>query len=236
MIKWPNFATFSIDLYSADINDYEIALLQNYMTSEEWINLKNITHRPTFSQKALSRSLLRYLLQYRYGIEGENIVFEHNERGKPLLKNHPNLNFNNSHSHHKVLVGITEKDLIGVDIEWIQPMLDEEEVAKRMFSSIEFIQYQKYRQENKKSFFLFWTAKEAIIKALGKGLWEVDQVPSIGVEDGTFFLYSGDKVLTDWTLYFPNIDEKYVACVVVNCPKWTKNIYHINLKSFSCTK
>lgn len=219
-----------IDLYHVSTTQWKILSLKNYLTSLEWDQLSTITHRQTFRQKVVSRALLRYLLQKEYGLNRESLVFDQNDRGKPLLKSHPDLCFNNSHSHDKILIGVTKDDMIGVDIEFIQSLPDEEEVAKRFFSPREFIQYKAYKLDNEKAFFMFWTAKEAVIKAFGKALWEADQVPEVGIEKNIFSLYSASTILSNWTIDFPNIDERYVACVAVNCPKYSKKVYLWNFQ------
>ena len=83
---------------------------------------------------------------------------------------------------------------------------------------------------------MFWTAKEAIIKALGKRMWEAELVPEIGIENGLFFLYSGSTLLKDWTLELLNFRENYIACVAVNCPKLTKKIHLCEISATEIAK
>lgn len=197
------------DIYYTFVDEWDIESLQEQLPAEEINPLRSIVHQPTFNQKIVNRALLRYLLKQVYAIPEEYLSFEYNDRGKPFLKNNL-LHFNTSHSHNMVLIGISTSAPIGVDIEYIKNLHDEEGIAQTFFSIDEFASYRKLRNEDPLAFYKFWTAKEALIKALGKGLWEASLVPELIWHEGNLLL----KENNDWSISLINPIPHYCAGIV----------------------
>ena len=60
---------------------------------------------------------------------------------------------------------------IGVDVEYLQPVPDAEQLARRFFSSSEYASLRRLPgSQQLEAFFNCWTRKEAYLKALGDGL------------------------------------------------------------------
>jgi 4'-phosphopantetheinyl transferase len=120
----------------------------------------------------IARSVLRQILQLYTGRSAQDIVFLHGERGKPYLQDNPlDLQFNVSHSHDMAVYAFTTQAEIGVDIEKIESHFSDG-VAERFFSKDEcgrLFELQKDLQTA--AFYHLWAGKEAIIKALGEGLF-----------------------------------------------------------------
>ena len=107
-------------------------------------------------------------------IDPKQINFEYTAHGKPKLADSINsmeIEFNVSHSEKLIVYAITCQDPIGVDIEYIQPLLNVEKIAKRFFSTQEFKKL-KYLNNSEKNleFLKLWTGKEAYLKATGEGI------------------------------------------------------------------
>ena len=69
------------------------------------------------------------------------------------------------------LYGIARKKAIGVDLERIRTNLSFEKIAQRQFSEPELQSFQQSPDNMKiQTFFTYWTRKESLLKALGKGL------------------------------------------------------------------
>lgn len=123
-------------------------------------------HRQRF---IAARGILRYILSYYLDSEPQDIEFAYHHRGKPYLIN-TDVQFNLSHSHDMAVYAVTLHHAIGIDIERISDKF-EEAVAKRYFSSEEYKQLMALPIERRLSaFYLIWSRKEAIIKAIGEGL------------------------------------------------------------------
>ena len=109
--------------------------------------------------------LLMEGLEKEYGIT-EAPVFDYLEGGKPVIKNHPEIHFNFSHSGNVALCAI-DNQLIGADIEMprkITPSLiaytmNEEEQSVIASASDQIT-----------AFLSFWTKKEAVLKLTGEGI------------------------------------------------------------------
>ena len=109
--------------------------------------------------------LLMEGLQNEYGIK-EAPVFDYLEGGKPVIKGHPEIHFNFSHSGNIAFCAIDNQQ-VGADIEVprkITPSLISytmnEEEQSIISSSLDQIM----------AFLSFWTKKEAILKLTGEGI------------------------------------------------------------------
>jgi 4'-phosphopantetheinyl transferase len=222
----------SIDIFFSDIREWDTCLLKESLDSHEILKLSSIKHVQTYQQKVVSRFLLKYILRAKYGFNEEKVQFDYNDRGKPRLRNFPDFHFNCSHSGHYILIGSSHDSPIGVDIELVKEVDNEEEIAKRFFSEDEFINYLDYAKECPSAFFHFWTAKEAVIKALGKGLWEANIVPEIYQKEGRFYLIREGRVLEDWSIVFPIVSPDYIACIAIQIKEVIPNIIQLSKSTF----
>lgn len=90
------------------------------------------------------------------------------ENGKPYFSEHPELQFNLSHSKTKVMCVLSEHE-VGCDVEQISSA--DIRLAKRFFSAKEYevIAAQSSEEAQKLMFCRIWTLKESFQKATGKG-------------------------------------------------------------------
>jgi 4'-phosphopantetheinyl transferase len=124
-------------------------------------------HRDYF---VMTRGILRHLLNLYTDISPEKIVFSYGSHGKPYIALSP-IHFNISHSHEMALYGFTQNKAIGIDIEKIKSTVNLD-IAKRFFSPDEYQYLLSLPEREKiKAFYAIWARKEALIKALGKGLY-----------------------------------------------------------------
>ena len=131
----------------------------------------------------LSRALLLNTLQRYYDPNITEIPeFAYNEHRKPIFKSH-NISFNITHSSLFVALIMTKGHVpIGIDIEQIQPRKNFAGLLKRSFNQNEtqwILNQPNTFSPNTKNhpltseemvrFFLLWSAKEAYLKADGRG-------------------------------------------------------------------
>lgn len=126
-------------------------------------------HRQRF---IISRALLRKTLSLYTGTPPESINFTYGPHGKPYLDTNPlRLQFNVSHSHDMAIFALTVNKEIGADIEQVENRF-KEGVAKRFFTDQEFSELIELPENQRASaFYRIWSRKEALIKALGEGLY-----------------------------------------------------------------
>jgi 4'-phosphopantetheinyl transferase len=81
------------------------------------------------------------------------------------------LQFNLSHSHQMALLAFTRGRNVGVDIEYMRPDVEFEQLARHFFSPTECaVLLDMASVLRKETFYNCWTRKEAYIKARGEGL------------------------------------------------------------------
>lgn len=121
----------------------------------------------------VSHAALRKILSQYCDRSSQALQFNLNQYKKPYLTNvnDHDIQFNLSHSHDYALVGVTQRDEIGTDIEYMRKTRDLDQIAERFFAEGEFHEYLQLTEEQKyQGFYNAWTRKEAFIKAIGFGL------------------------------------------------------------------
>jgi 4'-phosphopantetheinyl transferase len=102
------------------------------------------------------------------------LVFQYGADGKPALAapfDHCGLHFNVSHSGPLLLVAVAAGAFVGVDLEQHRPLNDRDGLVRRYFSESENRAYFELPEvQRQEAFFAAWARKEALVKALGRGL------------------------------------------------------------------
>lgn len=165
---------------------------KNILKYKFWIDQHRALYGRLLIQKALEK--------YGYGPS----VLSHlqfTEYGRPWIDR--KVDFNLSHSGDWVILAITERSRLGIDIEQIRDI--KLEYFKNIMTPTQWKQI--YSAANSiREFFRFWAMKESVIKANGKGL----SIPLDEVE-GTF-----EKVVVEgdhWYLKEILIDDKHSTFV-----------------------
>ncbi len=188
-----------IHLWSTDLTRVVDETKLAFLSPEEH-DRANRFHFPLHRHRFIAaRITLRYLLSLYLDSPPDKIVFSYSEYKKPYLATHPHLFFNIAHSHDIALYAFTLNHTIGVDIEKIREHY-EEAIAKRYFSPYEYQSLMQLPKEAKAmAFYRLWSRKEALTKAIGKGLhiplsnFSVsinENVETINLENDTWTLVS----------------------------------------------
>lgn len=116
------------------------------------------------------RLALRELLGQYLDRAPSDVRFAYGSYGKPELPGEA-LRFNVAHSGDLAVIGLTEQDRLGVDVERIRELQDIDSLAQRVFSRPELDVFHALPDPSKtQAFFNCWTRKEALVKAVGDGL------------------------------------------------------------------
>jgi 4'-phosphopantetheinyl transferase len=123
---------------------------------------------------SVGRACLRTLLGNASGLDPRSVTITTGVHGKPEA---PNLNghrvdLNVAHSKDTILIVLSRNGPVGVDVEYFDRPTDIMDVAKHNFtetetSSLEAIADPETRH---RTFYRYWTRKEAVLKADGRGL------------------------------------------------------------------
>ncbi|ADP15914.1 4'-phosphopantetheinyl transferase superfamily protein 2 [Achromobacter xylosoxidans A8] len=119
-----------------------------------------------------ARAALRRLLSARLNCYPGRLRFAANKHGKPRLdvacSADPAPYFNVSHAGGFALIALSDSVPVGVDIERRDPHCDVASLSRLVLSTHEL----ESPEERRLDFFDCWTAKEAVLKALGLGVAE----------------------------------------------------------------
>jgi 4'-phosphopantetheinyl transferase len=120
------------------------------------------------------RGLLRVLLGRYLAMDPRQLDFDYNDYGKPEISHvHGDsaLRFNGSHSGALLMYAFARAREVGIDVEYIRPIADAEQILERFCSEREKADFREVPENLKERAFLTcWTRKEAYLKARGDGL------------------------------------------------------------------
>ncbi len=170
------------------------------------------------------RGLLRCLLGFYLSTSPEEISIELGDYGKPRLSgSQPDqgLVFNVSHSKGQALFGFARDKKFGVDLEFRRKIKNIEGMVKRCFSRSEESAWRAVNQiQRDQLFFSFWTAKEAMIKADGRGI--ALGIQRCQLEHEPYLRYTklpnscGNP--EDWVLYQIDCGDDYDGALAIKHP------------------
>jgi 4'-phosphopantetheinyl transferase len=125
-------------------------------------------------QFVVARGTLRRLLSQYLRIQPKGVELTVDENNKPQLAGRDaetGLRFNVSHSGELALIAVARGCEVGVDIEHLREVRHLEQIARRFFHPAEAHFVLNERGElQMATFFRCWTAKEAVLKAIGVGV------------------------------------------------------------------
>ncbi len=142
--------------------------LESYLSRDEIARADRFRFPHLRSRWIAARAGMRSILADRTGIAPGALTFSFGEHGKPHLAGLDTpCSFNLSHSEGRAALAISDVP-IGVDIQLIGPHSDS--VARDYFSAAEIEALTQMPPERRsEAFYRCWTAKEAVLKALGTG-------------------------------------------------------------------
>ncbi|WP_027126991.1 4'-phosphopantetheinyl transferase family protein [Gelidibacter mesophilus] len=178
----------AVKIYKIELFQFEktIIYLSDFLSPEERIRANGYHFEKTKNQFIICRILLKFLLAEHLKININLISIELDSLKKPFLASHPFVFFNVSHAGDYALIAIS-KNSIGIDIEFIDKKFVYNDILAHVFNRTEIDEIVTSNSEHL-YFYRFWTRKEAIVKAIGKGI--DDSLSEITVTDGSHSLPS----------------------------------------------
>ena len=195
-----------------------INTFQAFLCEEEIKRCEKFYNQRLKNNYSIARGLLRLLISEIVDIDPGVIVFSYNDYGKPFLKiEDASLHFNVSHSFQKVAYAFSCDRLVGVDIEYQNPLKDIINLAKVICTDEEYIFLKNLPLAEKEHFFYkIWTGKEAFIKALGTGLsYPVTEVEVVSKGNISSCLFTNDSPRSVFSLFYFDVLPHYQIALAV---------------------
>jgi 4'-phosphopantetheinyl transferase len=148
---------------------------ESFLSELELRYFHQITNEKRKTEYLQSRFTLKEWLSQRTSLLPKDIHFQNVGEGKPVLTTSSvKLDFNLSHSGEFFALAFSEKGQVGVDIEKIRAPQHLAQIAKKFFSAKEvlLIENEQNLQRQSEIFSKFWSGKEALIKAVGGGVFK----------------------------------------------------------------
>jgi 4'-phosphopantetheinyl transferase len=180
----PNLVSDQLQLWridlgtaSAPLSEIQFLLHQAYavLNTAERERAARMRAGATREEFVAGRGCLRRLLGSVLDADPRTLILETSPNGKPFLR--PNAGevlpeFNLAHSRGVILIALSTVGPIGVDVEYLDPGVELDDLARTAFHPDEIgqIQLVATQEERLDVFYRCWTRKEAIVKADGRGL------------------------------------------------------------------
>jgi 4'-phosphopantetheinyl transferase len=176
-------------------------------------------------RKSQGREPLRSLLGAYLGLPAESVVLVHGEHGRPELAppwNQP-LHFNWSHSGDKAIIAVARGIVPGIDIERVRPRPRSRELTDRFFHPEEAAALSVLDESRREIVFLeLWTGKEAVLKALGRGVaFGLHRLHLVAEPGAAHLLWLDGDDAAQWQLCRLQVPIDYIASVAWRGPPRT---------------
>jgi 4'-phosphopantetheinyl transferase len=204
----------AVKIYKLRLPSYyhTISKFKEYLTTSELEKAERYHFKKDKDRFIICRASLRILLSEHIGLNPEDIIIARDENKKPYLPSHPKVFFNVSHTLEYGLIAISSNP-VGVDVENVDREWDYSETTPRIFGEAE-LEKLTITSDKVRLFFTYWTRKEAIVKATGKGI--EDNFIHIPACDGMHLIKP--KLINNITnllvLSF-DLDEHYVGSIAL---------------------
>src|SRR4051812_32495574 len=213
-------ATARVFAVELDRDESEVAALGGVLTADELLRAGRMKSPQGRTRAVVARAALRKLLARELGWTPEEIVFTVGPHGKPRLDDESaGVRFNLSHSGDLALIAIARGAVeVGVDLEELRPRTDLRGVARRVFTQAE---REAVEAGGEIAFYRHWVAKEAFVKATGRGIESLRSFEVVldGPGGARLNHVAGDPgAAARWTLAMLDVGPRFAAAAVVAAP------------------
>jgi len=142
--------------------------LSRAVSPERRQRIKRFYHWQDAQRCLLAELLARYSIEETFNIPRNSMAFAKTQKDKPFVVNHPEANFNLSHSGEWIVCALSDTT-VGVDVEKRQYIIPE--VLALCYSKSECRILESLPESEQLDFFYsLWTIKESYVKAIGCGM------------------------------------------------------------------
>jgi 4'-phosphopantetheinyl transferase len=165
----------------------------------------------------VGRATLRRVLAARLGMSPGAVPIVRGRRGRPVLADGQQLDFNVTHTAEVMLIAIASGTIVGVDVERTQRRINVEGIARRCLTAAERARLAMLDPDAaRRAVLRLWTCKEAMSKATGDGLaapfrdLDVMLEPALSLHDGPPPYVPGH-----WRLHAIGVPTGYLATLAL---------------------
>jgi 4'-phosphopantetheinyl transferase len=152
--------------------------LEKCLGKEEQARAARFLHETDRATYTSCHAMLRLILGRRLEKDPRQISFLTGAYNKPRLECDP-VYFNITHTGKAFAIVVSESCETGIDMESVSRTMNFNGIIKNFFSVTESEFILKDPAESSSMFFMLWTRKEALLKALGTGI--ADNLPGVEV-------------------------------------------------------
>lgn len=211
-------ANDEVHLWSATL---DIQVDDSMLTEEERARAARFKMERVRNQFIAARTHLRTILSGYLNTTPLEVRIISESSGKPYLDpcHADGLQFNVTHSENIAIYAIATCGRVGVDVEHCRPIPNAESLVERFFTQRERDQFKSLTEtERHDAFFRAWTRKEAVLKAIGRGVQSLDECDvTFGADEPEQVLRLGmdHDVAAKWFLRSWQPQQEYAAAVAV---------------------
>jgi 4'-phosphopantetheinyl transferase len=155
--------------YTLSQQDYLNELENPVLSEEEKISYSRFVYEKDKRKYICNHIFRRCVLAQYLNVRPADVRYSYTHFGKPFFAG-GDIQFSHSYRADAGLLALYKGSEVGIDIEQIKEMQDVATFCDFSFSDAEKKLIFADGSFNKATFFLFWTFKEAFIKAIGTGL------------------------------------------------------------------
>jgi phosphopantetheine--protein transferase-like protein len=190
-----------------------------YLSDAEHIKVNSLTDPAERRHLLFRRCFQRHFLAEILGWPGQirELRVVHTLDSPPKVLDAPSLNVSFSSSGPTVLACASARHIVGIDVERIRPIQTPVGLAGRFFTPAEAARLAQLPENRQGLAFLhLWTAKEAGLKAVGKGIDSGLNRFAVNVRGQQYTIENTDENETDsaWSLYHTEFVTGHLVAVV----------------------
>ena len=212
-----------------------LELCRTCLSSEERRRADRFVFARDRGHHTVAHAVLRHLLGRYCGVAPASLQFDVTAAGKPSLQipaGHPaGIHFNLTHSGGRALLGVSHGRELGIDLEQVRSNIEALSISRNYFFGSERDAIEQALSATRdNTFFRYWVAKEAVLKAQGIGLgfpldqFRVDFLPGDAV--ARIETFDASKLDSGWTIRMLPCDEGWLAAVAARSDDWAVKVEH----------
>jgi 4'-phosphopantetheinyl transferase len=159
-----------VHLWTVELSQHFDESLRHAATPDEHVRAAQFRNPIDGERYVAAHGSLRLILAGYLECEPRDISFGDGELGKPFIEG-ADLEFNLSHSGTMALIAVARGRPVGVDVERIRIIPDQEDILARIATEEESAAFASVALSDRDAeFFRLWTRTEALCKVTGEGI------------------------------------------------------------------